>query len=71
MVDIYVDIDEEYKTIDISGFVGNQHVITLNARDGKKWTMAMSSCLPSDIDKARLYVECYEKAFKAMDEQGG
>lgn len=42
-------------------------VIKLSTYGGKKWSVGCSSCLPSNIDKAREYLKAINAAFEAMD----
>lgn len=51
----------------ISGYVGHREVMSLSLMMGE-WVVGSSSCLPVNIDMARLYVECMQRVFsKAHD----
>lgn len=67
MIDIKIEIDDEAKTAIIDGYVSGDKIIAMGNNCGNRWSIAMSTCLPSDIEKARLYVECLSKAFEEME----
>ena len=49
------------------GYLYPFEVIKLAMYQGDKWSVGSSSCLPSDIDHAREYLEAMNAAFKVVD----
>jgi hypothetical protein len=43
------------------------HVIGFNKRFGK-WSVGTSRCLPSDLESAKIILECFNKAFEKVKE---
>lgn len=54
----------------VIGLVGTHEVITLSNSAGGVWTVGSSSCLPTDIHRAALFVDCMQRAYARAREHG-
>ncbi|MBK6616296.1 hypothetical protein [Ottowia sp.] len=54
----------------VIGMVGTHEVITLSNSAGGVWTVGSSSCLPTDIQRAGLFIECMQRAHARAREHG-
>ena len=48
----------------ICGYVGDREVMSMMTLS-RKWIIGSSSCLPTDVALARLYVECMRQVLDA------
>jgi len=64
--DIRIDDREEYGERRIIGWVGDTDVIQVSNGSGY-WKVGGSSCLPTDIAKARQYVEVMRAVLELCD----
>lgn len=55
---------------EIPGWRNEQSVISL-IRNRDRWIVGSSMAFPSDIEKARVIMECYNKAFETLDKIQG
>ena len=62
---IKIDKFEFDSVKEVTGFVNQREVIKINNKIyGIKPTIACSSCLPSDFEEAKLYVECMHQVLQ-------
>lgn len=52
----------------IEGFVDNQQIVKVSDVISGKWHTATSTCLPSNINAAREYIDCMVQVFEKLDE---
>lgn len=51
----------------IQGFVNGKEVISLSNNIHGQWHTSMSSCLPSNIELAKVYVDVYHQIFEHLE----
>ena len=67
---IKIDVKTYGTTTRIVGFVNDDEVIGLSNQILGKWHTSASTCLPSDIKKAKQYVMCMNEAFEVAEKYG-
>lgn len=55
---------------EVQGYVGTHEVMSMRSRPCGDWMVCSSSCLPTDVDRAALYVECMRRVFECAREHG-
>lgn len=55
---------------EVEGYVGTHEVMSMSSRPGGAWMVGSSSCLPADVERAALYVECMRRVFERAREHG-
>lgn len=55
---------------EVQGYVGAHEVMSMSSRPGGTWKVGSSSCLPADVGRAALYVECMRRVFERAREHG-
>ncbi len=64
---IRVELGKISGGMSVVGYVEKESIVSFHYYDGG-WTTGGSSCLPSNIEKAKLYVECYSQAMAKVQE---
>lgn len=57
-------------TTELRGYVGKNNIIILGKSSDGKWTVDMSTCLPGDLAKAAIHLECMKHTFDHARELG-
>ncbi len=55
---------------EVQGYVGTHEIMSMSSRPGGAWMVGSSSCLPADVQRAALYVECMRRVFECAREHG-
>lgn len=66
MDDIRIDVNSFEN--DVRGYVGRYEVMSMNSRIQGEWMVGSSSCLPTNLNRARLYLECMRRVFEKVDQ---
>lgn len=59
----------QYGDVTVEGYVEglSWSAISFTRRNGS-WTTGSSTCIPGNIEKARLYIECYNQTIAKVQE---